>query len=575
MSAPDTPNGEPADGTGARNPGAVPGDADGQAAPTDPRYVDPVPPEHGHGEPGYGGPAYGGPVYGEGPGPTDTTHTAQWATGSTDSASGPPSGPEGPEPQHPAPGGPDGYAIGAAGHAPHAPHAPHAGWQAPGGDTHVFGAPAPPWGTAPQPAATTGSFARPPQGGGMGGGLPPMPPEAAFGMPAPDAGLQRESFWKRNKVLGVAAVTALATSLIVGPAAAIVTTRLIEGGGGISSLTGTPSGSVSSGSVSTVAESTLPSVVSIQTSQGSGGSGVVISDDGQILTNNHVVAGSDGPVLVQFNDGSEAEAEILGADPVSDLAVIKADGVSGLTAATLGDSDKVETGADVVAIGSPLGLSGTVTSGVVSAVDRPVNTGSADQQPEQPQQPPQGQQDPFTPPDEGGGQSQLRTATVINAIQTDAPINPGNSGGPLMNMNGEVIGINTAILTAGQGGEAGSIGLGFAIPINQARTIAAQLIETGTAEYAAIDATISEPREGTGATVVETSRGGAAREAGLEGGDTVTSLDGEPIESPDALIAAIRSHEPGDTVTLGYTRDGNEAEVEVTLSAQSAESIGG
>ncbi|MFC3999852.1 trypsin-like peptidase domain-containing protein [Nocardiopsis sediminis] len=551
MSAPDSPHGDPADGTGARRPDDVPGDAAGQSASSDPRYVDPVYPERDT----------GGPAYGEPSGPADTT---LWSTRSAGAASGP----EG-TPEPPAPGTPGGYAIGATGHAP---HAPHAGWHGPHGDTRAFGASAAsPWdtgttGTGPHPGATTGSFARPPEGGAAGGGLPPTPPEAAFGMPAPGSGPKREPFFKRNKVLGVAAVTALATSLIVGPAAAIVTTRLLDGGG-VSSLTGPPSGSASSGTVSTVAESTLPSVVSIQTSEGSGGSGVVISDDGQILTNNHVVAGANGPVLVQFNDGSEAEAEVLGADPVSDLAVIQASGVNGLTAASFGDSDRVEVGADVVAIGSPLGLSGTVTSGVVSAVDRPVNTGNAGQQPEQ--------QDPLAPPDEGGQSSGLRTATVINAIQTDAPINPGNSGGPLMNMSGEVIGINTAILTAGQGAEAGSIGLGFAIPINQARTIAAQLIETGTAEYAAIDATISEPRQGTGATIVETSRGGAAAEAGLERGDVVTSIDGESVESPDALIAAVRSHEPGDTVTVGYTRDGNDAEVEITLSAQSAESIGG
>ncbi|MFC7326585.1 S1C family serine protease [Marinactinospora rubrisoli] len=429
-------------------------------------------------------------------------------------------------------------------------------------------------------------FGAHPAGGHSGGGhgQPPFHAHGAFaaGPPEPPAGKRPG----QQRLLLVAGATALVTSLIVGPAAAVITTQVLSGDGSStsSSLTAQPSGSVSSGSVSTVASKTLPSVVSISTSTGSGGSGVIISSDGQILTNNHVVAGArDNEINVQFNDGSEATATVLGADPVSDLAVIKVD-KTGLTPAEFGDSDKVEVGADVVAIGSPLGLSGTVTSGVVSAVDRPVNTGvSEEQQPEQQQR-----GLPFGLPGEQDGQglqgqqgpTSAQTSTVINAIQTDAPINPGNSGGPLMNMDGEVIGINTAIAGTGDpaGGQSGSIGLGFAIPINQARPIAEQLIEDGRADYAAIDATITAARtadEGQGAGIVQVGSNGAAAEAGLREGDVITKVDDRTVTDPDVLIAAIRSHQPGDTVTITYERDGRTHEAEVTLSAQSADSIGG
>ena len=389
---------------------------------------------------------------------------------------------------------------------------------------------------------------------------------------APQPGVGPEGAARKRKRPGpvaIAAATALVTSLIVGPAAAVATTYLTGGTSPpVSSLTGGTAGSVSSGDVSKVAEKVLPSVVSIETDGGSG-SGVVIGSDGQILTNAHVVAGARGDtVRVRFNDGSDAEARVVGTDKVSDIAVIEAEGVSGLTPVTFGDSDKVEVGADVVAIGSPLGLSGTVTSGVVSAVDRPVNTGSVDGGQGQ-------QQDPFGMGAPEQDQGRVQTSTVINAIQTDAPINPGNSGGPLINMNGEVIGINTAIAGTSSGGqgEPGSIGLGFSIPINQAKPIAEQLIDQGSADYAAIDATVAAGENGV--RIVDTSKGGAAAEAGLKGGDVVTSVDGDAVDSPDALIAKIRSKQPGDTVKLGITRDGKEQEIDVKLAAQSADSIGG
>ncbi|MUL43911.1 PDZ domain-containing protein [Streptomonospora sp. PA3] len=462
----------------------------------------------------------------------------------------------------PGPGGP-----GHPGH--HGHHAGPGGYEAAAWSGTGAGAPGS-YGPGPEHAGSAPGGWHPGSGGRPGdpgyGGYPPPPP--GEGHPGGPYGEQprRPSFLRRNKVLLVAAVTALITSLIVGPAAAAVTAFFVEGAGSTSALTGDSEGSVSSGDVSKVADRALPSVVSIQAGQGAG-SGVIISSDGNILTNAHVVAAAEGDsVTVSFQNGDEAQADILGSDPVSDLAVIKAQDVSGLSVADLGNSDKVEVGADVVAIGSPLGLQGTVTSGVVSALDRPVNTGAS-----APEQQPQ---NPFAPPEQQQEQ-ELQTSTVINAIQTDAPINPGNSGGPLMNMSGEVIGINTAIASTGASGQAGSIGLGFAIPINQAKPIAQQLIEDGQASYAAIQATITDQRRAEGATIVETTDGGAAAKAGLERGDRITHVNGKEVEGPNALIAAIRAHQPGDTITIGYVRDGEHHETEVTLAAQSSDSLNG
>ncbi|WP_052745549.1 S1C family serine protease [Allosalinactinospora lopnorensis] len=492
-----------------------------------------------------------------------------WQGGSTQSPFDAPQGPGGPAAQRPfianlmhnrrsAPG----EYTGSAGHPPTGPQPP---WGAVGGDPYAFGAHS----SGPQPGM--GGHGAGGYGGGDSGFGPP--PESASGLPAPQPGHGGRR--GRGRVLIVAAVTALVTSLIVGPAATLITMEFAPGLGGrpLSSLTDGQASSVSTGSVSEVADKTLPSVVSIQAGQGTG-SGVVISSDGQILTNAHVVAQAEGDTTrVRFHDSEEADAEVVGADPVSDLAVLQAEGQNDLTPAVFGDSEKVEVGADVVAIGSPLGLTGTVTSGVVSALDRPVNTGVVEQ--ERPEQEGQQQPDfPFQPPEEPESQPQAQTSTVINAIQTDAPINPGNSGGPLMNMNGEVVGINTAIAgTGGAAGEVGSIGLGFAIPINQAQPIAEQLLEDGRANYAAIDATITATADG-GVELVEVSGEGAAGEAGLQEGDIITSVNDEEVTNPDELIATVRSHQPGETVTIGYERGGNSAETELTLSAQSAESIG-
>ncbi|HUL99486.1 MAG TPA: trypsin-like peptidase domain-containing protein [Mycobacterium sp.] len=301
---------------------------------------------------------------------------------------------------------------------------------------------------------------------------------------------------------------------------------------------GGPPARVQAGSVEEVAAKVVPSVVKLETRLGRAtgeGSGIILSSDGLILTNNHVVsvAGQNGSAsaetMATFNDGRTSSFTIVGADPMSDIAVIRAKDISGLTAITIGSSANLRVGQSVVAVGSPLGLESTVTAGIISALNRPVSTvGEADNQ-----------------------------NTVLDAIQTDAAINPGNSGGALVNMNGELIGMNSAIATlgdsAGPNAETGSIGLGFAIPVDQAKRIADQLIATGKASHASLGVRVSSDATTHGARVVEVVNGGPAASAGLPNGAVVTKLDDRLIDSADALVAAVRSKAPGDTVTLTYT----------------------
>lgn len=302
-------------------------------------------------------------------------------------------------------------------------------------------------------------------------------------------------------------------------------------------------GQVASGGPEQVADQILPSVVSITIASqfgtaGGTGSGVIISSDGQILTNNHVVqaAGQNGQLQVTFEDGTSEQARVIGADPLTDLAVIQVDGRTDLTPAPFGDSSEISVGEQVVAVGSPLGLEGTVTTGIVSALQRPVAVGG-----------------------------ERSAQTVIDAIQTDAPINQGNSGGPLVNMDGEVVGINSAIATTGT--DSGSIGLGFAIPIDQARPIAEELIDTGNATHAQIGIGVDSPRDTQGARVVEVSPDSGAADAGLEQGDVITKINDRVIQDHITLIAAVRSYRPGDEVTLTVQRDGEETTVDVVLGS--------
>ncbi len=297
-----------------------------------------------------------------------------------------------------------------------------------------------------------------------------------------------------------------------------------------------PSGGGEASDVVRVADQVLPSVVSLSVGRG-GGSGIILSSDGLILTNNHVAqAAGNGGILVTFNDGSTAPAQIVGADPLTDLAVISAREVSGLRPADLGRSADLRVGDQVVAIGSPLGLEGTVTSGIVSALNRAVTA---------------------------GGPTTEQPAT-FNAIQTDAPINPGNSGGPLVNMSGQVIGVNSAIFTTP--GSQGSIGLGFAIPIDQARAIAEDLIDDGQATHAQIGVRVV-PAQGEvrGAEIVRIDPGTAAAEVDLQEGDIITEVDDQRISDNETLVATIRSYRPGDEVTLTVVRNGESVSVDVTL----------
>jgi putative serine protease PepD len=325
----------------------------------------------------------------------------------------------------------------------------------------------------------------------------------------------------------------------------------------------TPSSPAADGSVEAVAAKVLPSVVKIDVSgsQGDGsGSGIILSSDGRILTNNHVVelAGEGGSLRVTFNDGSHADATILGTDPLTDTALIQAQDVSGLTPATIGKSGDLAVGQGVVAIGSPLGLESTVTSGIVSALNRPVNVGS-----------------------DGDGNS-----TVYPAIQTDAAINPGNSGGALTDLNGNVVGINASIATAGQsaGGESGNIGVGFAIPIDEVMPIVDQMAKGETPTHARLGVQVSNvgatagqlgdeaESSGDGAQIQEVSSGSTAADAGIDKGDVITKVDDHLITDADSLVATIRSYRPGDQVTVTYERDGETRTAQLTLDSDSESS---
>jgi putative serine protease PepD len=328
-----------------------------------------------------------------------------------------------------------------------------------------------------------------------------------------------------------------------------------------------------SGSVEKVAATVLPSVVKINVtgSSGSGsGSGIVLSKDGNILTNNHVVsvAGDGGSITVNFNDGTTAKAKVVGTDPVTDMAVIKAEGVSDLTPATIGKSSDLKVGQSVVAIGSPYGLNSTVTSGIVSALNRPVSVSTAEEQ--TPQFPGFGEQ-------QQQQQSQADLSTTYPAIQTDAAINPGNSGGPLVDMSGRVVGVNSSIRTSDStsSDSGGSIGLGFAIPIDEVLPIVNQIIDGQQPTHARLAVSVSDVQGDTlaqGAQIQSVENGGAADRAGLEKGDVITKVDDEVIDGSESLVATVRGHRPGDKVTLTYLRDGKTHTTTATLGSDASSS---
>ena len=334
---------------------------------------------------------------------------------------------------------------------------------------------------------------------------------------------------KRSLPTASLVVLALVAGLLGGVLGGDATKGLISSGVNLVSSTSTIERSPDS--VAGLAARVLPSVVSIETTSADGGatgSGFVIDANGYLLTNNHVVADSI-TIKVLLNDGREFAARILGRDESYDLAVLKIE-ASGLKALQFGDSEKVQVGDPVIAIGSPLGLSGTVTQGIISAKNRPVTAGD----------------------DESDS-----ATSFISALQTDAAINPGNSGGPLVDATGAVIGVNSAIASLGSSGS-GSIGLGFAIPINQARKTADQLIKNGKATYPVIGVAIDMNYNGVGALIAKSASailpGGPAAKAGLRAGDLITEIDGKKINAPEELIVEIRTHNVGDEVTITYIR---------------------
>ena len=397
-------------------------------------------------------------------------------------------------------------------------------------------------------------------------------PDAIFGTPTPEqdgsinysvppvqGALPRPPRGRKGAFAGIAAL-----ALLLGTGGGIGGAAAYEAWGPDQTPTatlpiaaGTAVSQTETGSVAAVAAAVLPSVVQIEATNGgagtSTGSGVIIRADGYILTNNHVIESSDGVVSVLFSDGHVEDGTVVGKSVEYDLAVVHVERTD-LTPLVLGDSDAMLVGDPVIAIGSPLGLDSTVTTGIVSAVDRPVTTGDSS---------------------EG--------SAYIAAIQTDAAINPGNSGGPLLNSVGEVIGINSAIAAlpgATQATGAGSVGLGFAIPSNQARRVAEELIATGKAEVPVIGALLDVTYKGRGVRVSDSSQlsagqtgvvaGSPADKAGIKEGDIIVAIDGSPVADADTAVVLIRSHAPGDDVTFTVERDGKDTDVTLTLASLSA-----
>ncbi|MFE7155515.1 trypsin-like peptidase domain-containing protein [Streptomyces sp. NPDC057636] len=494
---------------------------------------------------------YGTPPYGE-PGPWAPAPPVQHPAAATPAQGTPmPSPPHG-TPMPPEHGTPPPYAGGPIPHA--APYAPHPG------------------DPVPVPVEQQAHHAAPPLAGGSAGpgavpggpGINPPPPGGPWqrydpwNAPAPADGQRRGT--KRGRRLLV--VWTAVVALVAGGIGGLVGTYLERDGSSADvelPQSDTESVKRDPGSIAGIAARALPGVVTIHVSgsdaQGTG-TGFVLDAQGHILTNNHVVepAGSSGDISVTFSGGETAKAEVIGRDSGYDLAVVKVTGVRGLKPLALGNSENVRVGDPVVAIGAPFDLANTVTSGIISAKERPITAGG-----------------------EKGDGSDI---SYVDALQTDAPINPGNSGGPLVDAQGRVIGINSAIRSADsgsdlEGGQAGSIGLGFAIPINQGKRVAEELINTGRATHPVIGVTLDMDYSGDGARVATKGNnggspvnpGGPGAKAGIEGSDVVTAVDGARIHSAEELIVKIRSHRPEDRLALTVERDGKERKVTLVLGS--------
>lgn len=379
--------------------------------------------------------------------------------------------------------------------------------------------------------------------------VPPLTPTPEPPVPP------KKSFYARRPVVMLTAVV-VTVAVASGIAGGAVGARVSTGTASSTSTslltndTSIGTAATTTGSVESAAKAIGPSVVTVAVSSQRGqgtGSGVIIKDDGYILTNNHVVegVGQGGSVSVTLSNGSTASARIVGTDPSSDLAVIKAEGVSGIKAAVFANSEKLQVGQSVIAVGAPLGLSNTVTEGIVSTLHRPVTSGAS-----------------------GTGEQ-----SVMDAIQTDAAINPGNSGGPLVDLAGRVVGINSAIATVGQSsdGQSGNIGVGFAIPSNDAVRVSDQLMSNGKATHAQLGVGLSQSQSAatSGAVLGQVNAGSPAAAAGLKPGDVITKINDRTIADGDSLIVAIRSYAPGDEVTITYERNGQPQTTAATLASAS------
>ena len=390
--------------------------------------------------------------------------------------------------------------------------------------------------------------------------LPPLPapPGERYDAPRPPAHAAGQShsgvpWWMWVAVGGLA----LALGLFGGAVGALLvhglvddTPGLVTGGLDDVDTVSTPPLPAENGSVTAVAQQLLPSTVQISAefegeAGGATGSGFVLDRQGHVITNNHVVedaAEGDGPIEIVDQNGNRYKAEVVGRSPVYDLAVLFSEKAAKLRPASLGASRVLRVGDGVVAIGSPLGLSSTVTAGIVSALDRPVTTGDS-----------------------------ANDSSYINAVQTDAAINPGNSGGPLVDLKGQVVGVNSAIATTGGGfgAQSGNIGVGFAIPIEQVRITADQILRTGEARYPVIGAQVETGGDdGNGARIDKVNPDTPAQEAGLRKDDVVTAVEGERVTDGIALIVAIRTHQPGETIEFTIERGGEERTIRITLGSE-------
>ncbi|MEU0249171.1 trypsin-like peptidase domain-containing protein [Streptomyces sp. NPDC006235] len=455
--------------------------------------------------------------------------------------------PAAPAPEGQASPGPGPYGQDSQGRP--APGQPAPGRGAPGDAAHhgvSSSAPDPSWPPPPPPTSPYGDG-----GSGSGGGW-----GSSYQQPAPKSGRGR------GGLVAALLVAALVAGGLGGGLGYTLAKNNDDSSGSTTVSASSSGGDVKRdpGTVAGVAARALPSTVTIEAESNSGeggtGTGFVFDKQGHIVTNNHVVAGAvdGGKLTATFPSGKKYDAQVVGHAQGYDVAVIKLkDAPSDLKPLTLGDSDKVAVGDATIAIGAPFGLSDTVTTGIISAKNRPVASS------------------------DGSGSQ----ASYMSALQTDASINPGNSGGPLLDAQGNVIGINSAIQSTGNGGfgtgQSGSIGLGFAIPINQAEYVAQELIKTGKPVYAKIGASVSLEessggaqisKEGAGGAAAPVEPGGPAAKAGLKPGDVITKLDDRVIDSGPTLIGEIWTHKPGDKVTITYERDGKQHTVEVTLGSR-------